>query len=198
MSARRADHSDLSGERFGWLLVLRRGEPKRFKSSRGNTSTWVCLCDCGNEVTYYQCGLVTGGSTSCGCRRRLSLAGMMSKHRGLLSGTYWCSVRKNAKLRQIELAITQEDAWLLYVKQKGLCAITGTQLIMDPAHGTNVDKRVTIQTASLDRIDSNKGYVAGNVRWVHYRVNLMRLDMSDSEFIEWCDLVSSFAKKLAA
>jgi hypothetical protein len=45
-------------------------------------------------------------------------------------------------------------------------------------------------TASLDRIDSSKGYVEGNVQWVHKRINIMKNDLSDSEFIEWCRVVS--------
>ena len=44
-------------------------------------------------------------------------------------------------------------------------------------------------TASLDRIDSSKGYIEGNVQWVHKRVNLMKGNMSTENFIEWCNLV---------
>lgn len=44
-------------------------------------------------------------------------------------------------------------------------------------------------TASLDRIDSARGYEMGNVQWVHKKVNLMKLDMTDTEFVNWCKLI---------
>jgi hypothetical protein len=44
-------------------------------------------------------------------------------------------------------------------------------------------------TASLDRIDSTRGYEMGNVQWVHKKVNLMKLDMTDTEFVNWCKLI---------
>jgi hypothetical protein len=47
-------------------------------------------------------------------------------------------------------------------------------------------------TASVDRIDSNQGYVEGNVRWIHKRVNLMRRDMSDDDFLGWVRSIHLF------
>jgi hypothetical protein len=80
------------------------------------------------------------------------------------------------------MSISLEYAWLLFLQQGRHCAVTGLPLTM-----TRDGHK---QTASLDRIDSEKGYVEGNVRWVHTRINLMRLDMTDAEFIRWCKLVA--------
>ena len=55
--------------------------------------------------------------------------------------------------------------------------------------------RVSDGTASLDRIDSSKGYTIDNVQWVHKKVNMMKKDMSDSEFIAWCNEISSYRKE---
>lgn len=41
-------------------------------------------------------------------------------------------------------------------------------------------------TASLDRIDSSKGYIEGNVQWVHKYVNVMKWDFSMEEFLDIC------------
>jgi hypothetical protein len=47
-------------------------------------------------------------------------------------------------------------------------------------------------TASLDRIDSSKGYIIGNVQWAHKMVNRMKNDMPQEEFIEFCrDIIST-------
>jgi hypothetical protein len=42
---------------------------------------------------------------------------------------------------------------------------------------------------SLDRIDSRKGYHAGNVHLVCWAVNLMKSDMSLEDFGDWCTAV---------
>ena len=49
-------------------------------------------------------------------------------------------------------------------------------------------------TASLDRIDSSKGYIKGNVQWVHKEFNKMKLDLLDKEFIDICKLVHKYHK----
>lgn len=45
------------------------------------------------------------------------------------------------------------------------------------------------QTASLDRIDSSKGYIPGNVQWVHKDVNKMKLALSEKRLLELCTLI---------
>lgn len=58
---------DRVGQKHGRLLVLRRGSGV----SSGNkvTTTWVCVCDCG-QVTEVRSGdLIAGRSQSCGCLR---------------------------------------------------------------------------------------------------------------------------------
>lgn len=59
--------SQLSGARFGRLTVSHRVWP----NMNGNTR-WVCICDCGMEVTItaIQLRRSRGSSESCGCLRR--------------------------------------------------------------------------------------------------------------------------------
>lgn len=45
-------------------------------------------------------------------------------------------------------------------------------------------------TASLDRIDSSKGYVEGNVQWVHKDVNYIKQDLEESYFKKLCKLIT--------
>lgn len=58
-----------------------------------------------------------------------------------------------------------------------LCPLSGKSLIYHRG------KRDSEANASLDRIDSNKGYVKGNLRWVDKHVNKMRLNWTDEEFL---------------
>ncbi len=56
---------DITGKRFGKLVVLGKGESK----GPGRT-TWNCLCDCGNKKTIRGDALKSGYAKSCGrCRR---------------------------------------------------------------------------------------------------------------------------------
>jgi hypothetical protein len=69
-----------------------------------------------------------------------------------------------------------EFIYNLFHAQNGVCKIT------------NID--LDWETASLDRIDSSKGYTKDNVQWVHRVVNKMKLNMRDDEFISWCKLIA--------
>lgn len=59
---------DLTGQKFGKLLVLERVEDYVFSSGRKCTR-WLCQCDCGEKVFVNGNALVTGNTISCGCSR---------------------------------------------------------------------------------------------------------------------------------
>lgn len=61
---------NLTGQRFGKLLVVSRGE-----NDNNRRCTWNCLCGCGKIVNVKSAYLVSGGTTSCGCSRVDSLVG---------------------------------------------------------------------------------------------------------------------------
>lgn len=66
----------------------------------------------------------------------------------------------------------------LLQKQNRRCAVTGKAFTFGGDEvGTNI---------SIDRIDSNKPYSAGNVRLVCVAVNYMKRRMSDDELVDWC------------
>lgn len=52
---------DLTGQRFGWLVVVSRSENK------GNKPMWHCRCDCGNEKDISHYSLTRVLTKSCGC-----------------------------------------------------------------------------------------------------------------------------------
>ncbi len=55
---------DMTGQRYGRLLVLSRAPNKRPKVAR-----WLVLCDCGNKFEVIGSSLRTGNTKSCGCLR---------------------------------------------------------------------------------------------------------------------------------
>lgn len=52
---------DLTGQRFGRLVVLKRIE------NRGRFVCWLCKCDCGEEAKVTSNSLLSGHTKSCGC-----------------------------------------------------------------------------------------------------------------------------------
>lgn len=58
---------DLTGQRFGHLLVVKKAPSK--VSSYGNTTRWECICDCGKKKIVNAAGLKSGSTTSCGCAK---------------------------------------------------------------------------------------------------------------------------------
>ena len=65
MSERRS--TDLTGIRFGRLLVLEEVEKPEYRND--NRSYWNCLCDCGNSIIVSSSDLGGGHVKSCGCFR---------------------------------------------------------------------------------------------------------------------------------
>ncbi len=64
--------TDLTGRRYGRLLVLGL-DPEPYISPAGKrTRRWRCRCDCGREIAVRQNALTAthGGTRSCGCQRR--------------------------------------------------------------------------------------------------------------------------------
>lgn len=55
--------NDLTGRRFGRLYVLQRD------LSKTNKVHWLCRCDCGNTISVASGNLVSGNTTSCGCKK---------------------------------------------------------------------------------------------------------------------------------
>jgi len=57
---------DLTGERFGKILVISRADPVQDKNGR-DWPRWLCECDCGKQKIIRQNNLKNGQTTSCGC-----------------------------------------------------------------------------------------------------------------------------------
>jgi hypothetical protein len=72
---------DLTGQRFGRWVVLRRVKLKLRASKRG--SKWECRCDCGTERVVSANALKHSGSTSCGCAQREYAAALAPRTRSV-------------------------------------------------------------------------------------------------------------------
>lgn len=87
---------DLTGRRFGMLLVI-----ERALCNQKEKVLWRCLCDCGKETTSTSANLRRGLSASCGCVR--------TKHHG--KGTLLYRIWSGMKSRCYNPKI---DCWKRY------------------------------------------------------------------------------------
>jgi 5-methylcytosine-specific restriction endonuclease McrA len=80
-----------------------------------------------------------------------------------------------------EIRIDKEYATKLWLKQKGLCAISGKKMtIKKPG---SISLRVPTN-CSIDRINNNRGYIPGNVHLVCWQENNRKRTRSLKEYIK--------------
>lgn len=106
-----------------------------------------------------------------------------------MSGAYFSEIRLNARERNMTFEITTQQIWDMYIAQGRKCALTGVEIgFAVKMSSKNPDLRM--QTASLDRIDSTKGYTIDNVWWLHKDVNRMKNAYPLEEFLDVCHRVA--------
>lgn len=177
------NRKNLIGKKFGKLTVIE--DTGKRKSRR---PIYKCLCDCGNYCEILGKYLLSGDTKSCGCFNKGNAHNRDAV--GEITKSFWTPILKQAVRRGIPFQITREYCWNLYLKQNRKCNLTGVSI----EFSTNIRDERGKQTCSLDRIDSSKGYVEGNVQWVHKIINIMKNSLTQEDFIEWCGLVQDWMK----
>lgn len=90
-------------------------------------------------------------------------------------------IHKAAIHRGLEWKLTAAFLDGLFTAQEGKCALTGKPLVLD--YGKN--------SVSIDRINSDLGYLENNVQLVIKEANFMKQDLDENEFIEYCKLIAT-------
>lgn len=172
------------GNKFGKLLAIEEVEKRKSGGIR-----YKCLCDCGNTHEAFATHLRRGLITHCGCSKLKGAKHHQWTGVGEISGDFWydhivrsANGSKGNRVKK-ELTLTIQEAWELFLKQDRKCALSGIELTFPKK---SKDKS---WTASLDRIDSSKGYILENVQWVHKDVNIMKNKFEQSYFTEICRLI---------
>lgn len=79
----------------------------------------------------------------------------------------------------------------LWESQSGICPYTGIKMLL-PETTTEHAQIHSPLRASLDRIDSTKGYVEGNVEFVCYSVNMAKNGFTKKETMDFFNAIVSF------
>lgn len=166
---------ELKNHRFGKLTVINKAESKEGRAR------WNCICDCGKTKIVPTLYLRNGHTTSCGCNVKI-----VNPKYGEIQRFVWNDISGGARRRGLSLDITIEYAWGMFLEQNRKCYLSGVPL----SFAKRQKEAKFNQTASLDRIDSSKGYEIGNVMWIHKDLQAIKMDLELSELIEWCRKIS--------
>lgn len=172
------------GKKYGLLTIL------SLKTQGARQRKYAeCICDCGNHKTVRIDGLKYGSAVSCGChaRNRYGMRGNKNPSYagvGEIYSSHYSQMKRDAIKRNKEWALTKEYIWNLYIIQDRKCALTGLPI----KFGRYRIHHET--TASLDRIDSAKGYIEGNVQWVMKDINMLKGILDDEYLIKLANLIA--------
>ncbi len=179
---------DLNGRVFGQLTVIR-----QLPINGGRNALWECLCTCQRAVPVASIALRSGKTKSCGCLR----AKMLKKNRQSVSKEVaartdeeqvhrrvWAEYKGSTKkLKRVFELSFQEFSVLL----SGACYYCGTLPFSGMAPRSSCRSKVLRN--GIDRIDSSRGYVVGNVASCCKHCNKAKLDRSVADFINHCRVI---------
>jgi hypothetical protein len=154
----------LEGQQFEDWTVL-----QRLPNDRFGGSMWLCKCKCGNERPV-ECGNLVNGASKCcfECGHNVTVK------TSIIPSSWWYRTMDQAKIRKLKWDISEGYALEILTKQDNKCALSGFPLKFDP------------RNASIDRIDSSRGYEEGNIQWVHKHINMMKFKYSQTYFVKMC------------
>lgn len=101
------------------------------------------------------------------------------------------ALKDRARGRGLDFNLTPQYLQKLFNECKGTCSVTGLPFDMKMGKG----KKRNPYRPSVDRIDSNKGYVKRNIQIVLAIVNTMKMDYTDSiinpVITAWCEKIKN-------
>lgn len=142
--------ADLTGQKFSRLTAI---EPTMER--RNGRIMWRFMCECGNEILAQGSSVALGNTRSCGCLKLEAITALKLSHGKCHTRLYriWCRIKQrclNDKCsdygyyggKGITICARWADSFAAFAEDVG-----------DSGHLT------------LDRINNEKGYEPGNVRW---------------------------------
>jgi hypothetical protein len=176
----------IEGQKFGKYTILNENiELKR-------EAQILCLCECGKE-NYVSCYTLLNGKSK-GCLECNNPRPKESNPSwggfGNISGKYYGRIKRNAIKRGIKFDISIEYMNQTLLNQEFKCSLTKLPIYFSHSKKDNYEA-----TASIDRIDSNEGYVVGNIQWIHKDINLMKNHFNQDYFLDMCEKITNERKR---
>ena len=93
---------------------------------------------------------------------------------------------RRIKRRFKDYDITKENLKELWDKQNGICPYSGLKMTLEFGY---------MNSASLDRIDSSKGYMKNNIQFVVLPINYLKNSYSDLDVKRFLKSISSYTSR---
>lgn len=185
---------DLTGKQFGKLKAI------RLNGERGKSGQiyWECLCDCGNSHVTSGESLRSGKSKSCGCNRKKPHNKIKDRELAIKKYLFSTNIKKRSSRLGFSYNITFEDYVDLISKPCFYCGMKESNFANDRFNTKNNGRKTsdtTVYYNGVDRIDSNMGYIKGNVVPSCKYCNLAKNTMTQKEFKEWVTRVYNYSCK---
>lgn len=181
----RKANKPIVGTKYGqWIVISTNIKTSNLPNNR--MVSWKVQCSCG-KITFRDASCLRSGKT----KACMSCAKTVYGEDTYIA-SYLARIKINLPSRTNKVTltcnITVKYLENLFNKQNGKCALSGLPI------GFEKFKNLSKSTASLDRIRSDKGYVKGNVQWVHKNINMMKGSLPESTFIHLCTLIYKHSK----
>lgn len=174
---------------YTFILDMRLDMPKEVYLNKNKR--WCKPCpSCGKLQTYLRKNYaILSFLEKKECKKCSNRRPENNKHKGWIDGvlreSFVNKLKTGAILRNIEWNLEYEYLAKLLKNQNFKCALSGIEI---QAKGSQKN------TASLDRINSEKGYIVDNVQWVHKDVNFMKQKFNQEYFISMCKTIADKVK----
>ena len=93
---------------------------------------------------------------------------------------------RNCRKRYKECTLTLSDLQAQWDKQNGICPYSGLKMTLEFGY---------MNSASLDRIDSSKGYMKNNIQFVVLPINYLKNSYSDLDVKRFLKSISSYTSR---
>ena len=157
---------------------------------KGPDNRWYKPCsECGKMQSYLRKNYATESLRLDKTCKKCSNRKTENSHRGWYRNiriSWFNRYKTQAQIRNYEFTITIDHVADLMEKHNFKCALSKLDISF-PEQGTVNDGSMR---ASIDRIDSSKGYTPDNIQIITKKINMMKQQYSQEEFIEMCKLVA--------
>ena len=157
---------DLTGQRFGRLTVI-----KHTGSDKWRNSTWLCKCDCGNEVIISGRCLHNGTTKSCGClyhknEKLIPPKDKMKRPRHGLSHTRLMTIYRSMKTR----CYNENHKRYHCYGGRGIIVCDEWKYSFQAFYDWSMENGYQ-DGLQIDRINNDGNYEPSNCRWVTGKTN---------------------------
>ena len=181
------------GKVFNHLTVL---SIERGPAVNGRRKTFfICSCSCGKEKRINASNVITSSTKSCGCQRNV---GQADRNKEYVERVFTTPVedrlqylyKGGAKRLGRKYELSKERFVELVNGDCHYCGIPPTKI------RTNKARKISKPLNGIDRLDSSKGYIEGNVVSCCTNCNVAKLDNTVDDFIVWVNRVYKHLNKI--